>query len=661
MNNFSKQAVIILSILVGGLIPAFAQDSKNRKAISNSIEGRLEHLSSDLIARYIPKNLFRVAVSVDIKDVDRSWVYGANIAFEKKFVGLSFSALAPYIVRARYKVYLANSINNESLEAIKSILEDNINETFAYSLEFARLNIILEEKEDSLLVKENDLLKNKLLTLESEINKLSRERNDAKIELSTAMNDLKKEVIQKDSIAEQLAKKTKEIEILKEQIDQNNIEKVDVNLSKDRVNIIVASLLGLLLLVTLYFCFSIFGKSISGVGKSIGLIADSLKGGQSNSAGSAKQENKADFKKQSQSNSAESAPSLATQLQQLEKLKVEIGDGVSEYPMVVARHIQLLLTREDGNMLGIASLEVLPRKVAAFCYEELGSKLQRKVKDFLDSGTYPAGKIATQLQACEQIMTVLNFQQVVSDQFALDPGNLVGIRGLEISDKVVFLQAIPPDLVKRFSQYLEKKELGEILSELRKLNKNRFAEEIIAHITSDRDITDNDDQLLHQEIETYKRSKNSQNTSQSIDYFVKLSMHLQRDDRDNLIASLQKSMSLSSLDIAKLFLSAESIPFLTKTSINALVERLSLDHLCALDQSHSTIYEQVETSLSPVRKEAVEDRRNLVITLDEKQQERWIIDQLESIKELMFSLKDEQLLEFEQQDHIDNNSQQNAS
>ena len=448
---------------------------------SSEFAAMAEADANRVIERHIPRDAFQVIVKVTAK----------KLAFpQSAYMPDALSNASPAIPGSwraqseniQIEVRLAARYGDKTRTSLADLLADKL-DLDKKSITFTKLLVELPTPRTDLEIQLQKAEADSR-SAKGAIDQITREREDAKRELSLAKSELDKNA-RASLEKKQTPEKAKPLE-------KAPVDKVQVSPYAKYLPLIAAGI-GVLIFVAIIFVGMSFrstataiGSAVRAIGESIPVLGDKMieaaaltpaLGAAGGGAGEPLQ-----LASDSNTNSGNgvSGSSLAgIPLDSLHTRLVAIHEELTSSintnnEFVLIRYLTHLMKQENHVGKAVVSLEILGKELANKLYTRLSSDDQEKIWKFLESGTHSRSKWELMLEAGEELKTKLMAEGMVGLKGKVNQKIAERILKLQTEDICTIANKIDVESVPRLLLYLEPNQLADVLMHVRTRDKKQF-------------------------------------------------------------------------------------------------------------------------------------------------------------------------------------------
>jgi hypothetical protein len=479
----------------------------------------------------------------------------------------------------------------------------------------------------------------------NQASQLSREREDAKRDLSLAKAELDR-VTRTNSAA--AADKEKE----KEKLKDKPASKLDESPYAKYIPYVLGGVLGLIVFSMIFLGLSIrstgktLGSAVRVIGDSIPVLGDKMieAASQTSEAEEVEKEKKPDEANSPPSQSA--SPLAGVPLDSLHARIVAIHNELvatinTTNDFVVVRYLTHLL--KDPQLIGkaVVSMEIMGKDLANQLYTRLSSDDQEKILAFLNSGTHSRSKWEVMFEAGEELKTKLLADGMVGLRGKVNETIAGRIIKLNPEDIAAIASKLSTESLPRLFLYLDPVQLGTLLMSARNKDMDQFKQLSdsvikIANVTTNHELDTNIGSTIDEHFASVKEDHQRpflayyktllesvddgvvevlaevlSTGGPTIEHFVqenvvtfatffKLQKQLQESIMDGLanreVTALVSMLPADQGEVVRSFISAERMEL-----VQDEVERFEAKGRRAMDQAHSAARRQVVQKIIQLR------------------------------------------------------------
>lgn len=385
--------------------------------------------------------------------------------------------LAPLVKRIDIEIIISDQYDETAKAKLKSIVAKTIglNDARGDTVKFTSLGLKVE-RPDSVIAR--DLARSEAETREfkSQVETLSREREDAKRDLTAAKSELDRVAREKASTPSADGQKDKDVA----SSSQTPVE--PKGFWQENAPLIVGAIIALLAIFASSAALRGASKSLSEAVQSIGAGIPALGDKLSESLAQKPQAMlpASDSFSRGESINGTSATSINAALpmeavaKRVLELHTELSNAVddSNEPLVL-EYLSALLEDDLLTSRAVATMELLGKEKANHLYNRLALSHQQKVFTFLRTGVYAKPKGEVMLEAGEELKTKL-FGASFSSRAQLGDDVSQKLLLLGIDGQVAVAHSLEGPSLSRFFLYLEPAKTVTVLSRLREKDPKRF-------------------------------------------------------------------------------------------------------------------------------------------------------------------------------------------
>lgn len=661
----------IVKLLLAGLClwaaifvpaPVVAQEEraqKDKKAVSGRLMQALERTFTDradqALGRYLPKEKFRVLVSVKVQGQGPEIPYLTSDIAPDALSKLPSSRLSERCQAIDVQVQVAQELPKEAQTAISELIahELALDLTRGDKVAFFALSL------PSLAEKRGQDL---------EVLKLEARLRDAQKAESTAQrdrNDLKAELIQARAAAEQAARSVteKEAQLRAFEAAQKMVqdgkagaepESIKRTLKLHVPHFMIAGLVFILLLIvaaTRAKASSLIGGAMADAAKAFESIGQALaSGGGRGEVTPALTPQTASGASRGQDENRSVIPTVP--LEALQARILALHDEITQQlnPMteaIVVRHLTRLLSQPEEAGRAVVTMELMGKEKANEMFGRLNLECQEAVLRFLRTGSYGRAKGELMLEAGEELVTKLLADSFSRQRCELDErvtGKLLRMQSDEIAR---MMRAVEQSAIPRLLLYLDANMIAHVLKVLKASDALRY-ERLIAVLGSlpsaERD-TAADEQIL-QALDLQMSRMRGDVHRPYLPLYQEILEGADESMSDEIIRKLSASSPTLEAHLRSRVLSTRTLFQINPTRRAEVMASLGNRDLAALFLSlGDEEREELAKTLTPRRKSAVEEEGQRLSEVAESERQNLVKKAKASVLEQLKKLRSQGLID----------------
>jgi flagellar motor switch protein FliG len=470
----------------------------NLVAMEADIARIFENQAKALIERHLRPEQFQILVTVKGNPQPGTTLpYVPSTLDTRSFQDFSPEELRPFISRVDLEILLSERFKAPTREKIQAILSKKLALDSARGdrITFSDLGIELDTPQSE-LAQALSRAEAESREIQARLSSLSKERDDAQRELSTAKNSL--ESIQQSSnqkIAELIVSTRKEIDDrLKEREKPSDLKEqsrlaeksfYELNMPWITGGVLILAAL-LLLALTSRFAVATLAKSFGSIGDAVRnfgeKVAEAVTTLTPTPATGPQPDRRAEVIMKSRAASDDDRHRMGPQasLEQVQARILAIQNDLvqSMNPTtegIIVAHVGRLVESGDTVAKAVVTLELLGKDKANEIFQLLDSESQAIIREFMRSGSYTKPKTEVMLEAAEEVKTKLLMEVFGEVRGKISAQVASRILKLRADDLALVAKRLSQETLPRLFLYLDPKRLAEVLSALKSKDEYQYA------------------------------------------------------------------------------------------------------------------------------------------------------------------------------------------
>jgi hypothetical protein len=478
MGTWTVRNALLLGFFSLGMMLWVIPSLASAQTATSDLSQAIERDARTLIERHITPDSYQLIITVTPKQKSMSDVpyMPENLAGSVPNI---FGSWTPYVDRVEIEVLLADRFGAPTRTKLKAIIEKKLGLDLVRGdkVTFSSLGIEVaqpkSEVETALLRAEADARDAK-----GRVEAITRDREDAKRDLSLAQSELEKV----------RAEAVKAAATPNPQNPPTNVAKDGGNAGLSNELLLYVGIAASLILLAAIIFGSItvrgaaktIGQAVSSVGEGLPLLGEKIGEGMSaramlpEAAGAGPKLLEAAPKLPQGS----AMPAIAPE--SLQKRILTLHDELlaafnEKTESIMLRHLSQMLL--DPELVGkaVVTMEILGKDKANGLYNKLGSDQQMVVFDFLEHGYHRRNKAEIMIEAGEELKTKLMGESFEGVRGKVSGRVVERLLKLRHNDLVAIVKEAPLETLPRLFLYLEPSRLGQVLDDLMVRDQGRFA------------------------------------------------------------------------------------------------------------------------------------------------------------------------------------------